>query len=105
MGGRGSNSRMSGSAQPFDRFKSGGIDMKTYNKLPQYAKDSVLAIDSYNPREYGYNEPNNYHMFYVDKGGTVQFISEDGKDFMAEVRASRSDFGKVDDFDFPSGYK
>ena len=89
----------------YDRFKGGDIKMKVYNKLPKYAQDSVIALDSYNPRDYGYNEPINYHMYYVDRDGTLQFLSEDGSDFMAELRGMKEDFGKVDDFLIPTNYQ
>lgn len=107
MGGRGGSSTGSrgGNQKPFDRFEGGDIEMKTFNKLPKYAQDSVIAVDSYDPRSYGYNEPINYHMYYIDKDGVIQFMSEDGADFIGEVRSQRGDFGRVDDFDFPSGYQ
>ena len=90
----------------YDRFASGNIEIKTYNKLPKYAQDSVIALDSYNPRSYGYNEPINYHMYYVDNQGVVTFLSEDGTDFLAQVRfLGRSQFGKVEDFDIPANYQ
>lgn len=91
--------------KPFDRFTDGDIDMKVFRKLPKYAQDSVIAVDVYNPREYGYNEPNIYHMYYVDKDGKIDWIDEEGSDFLGQVRFQRGDFGKVDDFDFPSGYQ
>lgn len=89
----------------YDRFKGNQIERKVYDKLPKYAQDSVIALDSYNPRQYGYNEPINYHMYYIDKNGTITFLSEDGADFMSEVRGLKGDFGKVDDFKIPTDYK
>ena len=71
----------------YDRFAGNDIEMKTFNKLPKYIKDSVIAVDSYNPRSYGYNEPIKYHIYYVNKDGVVTFFSEDGSDFLGEMRS------------------
>lgn len=104
MGGR-SNSGSRNTPQ-YDRFSGGNIEMKTFNKLPKYIQDSVIAVDSYNPRKYGYNEPINYHLYYVNKDGIVTYFSEDGADFLGEMRSwGKNEFGKVDDFDIPAGYK
>ena len=89
----------------YNRFEGGNIEMKVYNRLPKYAQDAVIAVDSYNPREYGYNEPINYNMYYIDKNGTINSFYEDGADFFAEVRGLKNDFGKVDDFNIPKGYQ
>ena len=105
MGGRGGSGSRNAQTEQYDRFAGGNIEMKTYNKLPKYAQDAVIAVDSYNPREYGYNEPINYNLYYIDKSGTIQFLSEDGSDFMSEVRGLKNDFGKVEDFNIPKGYR
>lgn len=97
-------SKLGGSAG-FDRFAGGDIEQKVYKKLPKYAQDAVIAVDSYNPRDYGYNDPINYHLYYIDKGGTIQFLSEDGKDFFGEVRGLKATFGRVDDFAIPANYQ
>lgn len=85
--------------KPTDRFKD--IEMKTYNKLPKYIQDATIAVDSYDPRSYGYKEPINYHIYYVDKDGKVNFYSGDGADFISNMRYWGKDaFGKVDDFEY-----
>lgn len=93
-------------AKPYDRFATGNIEMKTYNKLPKYVQDSVIAVDSYDPRKYGYNEPINYHLYYVNDKGVVDFVSEDGADFLGQLRfMGKTAFGKVSDYDIPSNYE
>ena len=99
MGGRGSTSTRN---SIYDRSKD--IEAKIFKKLPKYAQDAVIALDSYNPRSYGYNEPINYHLYYVDKNGVINFLSEDGSDFLAEVRGLKNDFGRYEDWNYQGDY-
>ena len=105
MGGRGGSGVRNSQPAQADRFAGNSIEMKTFNKLPKYIQDAVIAVDSYNPRSYGYNEPINYHIYYVNKDGVITFFSEEGADFLGEMRSwGKAEFGKVDDWVYTGNY-
>lgn len=105
MGGRGNGAIRNNQPVQYDRFSGNDIEMKVFKRLPKYIQDSVVALDSYNPRQYGYNEPINYHIYYVNRDGVITFFSEDGSDFLGEMRSwGKEEFGKIDEWVYTGNY-
>ena len=76
------------------KFYGEVVEKKYYDKLPQYAQKSVMAIE-------GTKTMDGLHMsmYYVNKEGETIYMDEYGyKDFMWLVKNAKDDMGNMNDY-------